>query len=91
MKKKTQSLINRGLGLKLREKYVAEMEEIEKKLGSDTKPDSFGRKLFNFITNNTEVKGSSDMTPEKKKLLKRWHFLSDRVDDSPDPSEGKFP
>jgi hypothetical protein len=31
------------------------------------------------------------MTPQKEKLLKRWHFLSNRVDDMPDPDEGMFP
>ena len=91
MKKKSQSLVNRGVQLKLRDKYIKEIEDIEKKLDPDPQPKGFFRKMYDFATGNTEVKGSSTMTPQKEKLLKRWHFLSNRVDDMPDPDKGMFP
>ena len=91
MKKKSQSFVNRGVQLKLRDKYIKEIEEIEKKLDPDPQPKGFFRKMYDFATGNTEVKGPSTMTPQKEKLLKRWHFLSNRVDDMPDPDEGMFP
>ena len=91
MKKKNQSLVNRGVQLKLRDKYIKELREIEKKIDPKPQPKSFFRKMYDIATGDTEVKGPSDMTPQKGKLLKRWHFLSNRVDDMPDPDEGMFP
>jgi len=91
VKKKSQSLVNRSVQLKLRDKYINEMREIEKKIDPEIKPDSFFKKLFDFVTGNAEISGPSDMTPEKEKLLKRWGFLNDRIMDLPDPDEGMFP
>ena len=91
MKKKSQSLVNRGVQLKLRDKYIKELREIEKKIDPEPQPKSFFSKMYDFVTGKAEVSGPSDMTPQKEKLLKRWHFLSNRVDDMPDPDEGMFP
>ena len=59
--------------------------------GGNSSSRDFFSKLFDFVSGNTEVSGGIEMTPERKKLLKRWHFLSNRVDDMPDPSGDKFP
>ena len=91
MKKKSQSLVNRGVQLKLRDKYIKELDDIERKIDPKPQPKGFFSKLFDFATGNSEVSGGIEMTPERKKLLKRWHFLSNRVDDMPDPSGDKFP
>jgi len=91
MKKKSQSLVNRGVQLKLRDKYIKELDDIEKKIDPKPQPKGFFSKLFDFVSGNTEVSGKNPMTPERKKLLKRWHLLSNRVDDMPDPSGDKFP
>ena len=91
MKKKRQSLVNRGVQLKLRDKYIKELREIEKKIDPEPQPKSFFSKMYDFVTGKAEVSGPSDMTPQKEKLLNRWHFLSYRVDDMPDPDEGMFP
>tara|TARA_R100001460_G_scaffold458_3_gene2158 strand:- start:6534 stop:6818 length:285 start_codon:yes stop_codon:yes gene_type:complete len=94
MKKKNKSLINRGVQIKLRDKYINEMREIEKKIDPEIEPDSFFKKFFDFVTGKAEISGRSDMTPEKEKLLKRWGFLNDRVMDMPEgprPEGNKFP
>ena len=69
MKKKRQSLVYSGVQLKLRDKYIKELREIEKKLDPEPQPKSFFRKLYDFATGNTEVSGPSTMTPQKEKLF----------------------